>query len=138
MDDDAGELNVYLILFSGNRFLLLWFKALNVLNVRRKRGRKPSRSGRFHLQMVSPPLLSMERDEFHSQNIPVFNPFNSRFGKNAMSEHVEGISLQKNVSCITLDQICVKQGNETGSKQSETVKRNEIAEDLLIFLFITD
>lgn len=37
MDDDAGELNVYLILFSRNRFLLLWFKALNVLNVRGKR-----------------------------------------------------------------------------------------------------
>lgn len=48
MDDDAGELNVYLILFSRNRFLLLWFKALNILNVRRKRKEA------FMFRMISP------------------------------------------------------------------------------------
>lgn len=39
MDGDADELDVYLILFSRSRFLFLWIKANNVLNVQRGGGR---------------------------------------------------------------------------------------------------
>lgn len=52
MDDDAGELNVYLILFSRNGFLLLWSKALNVLKVRGKR-----KEDDFTFRWCCPPLL---------------------------------------------------------------------------------